>query len=167
MKRWLIGVLFGIMIIYLIGCNYNKIEQEVKVRLDIPCFEVEELCFSWTAFCYSIDNTPENADVEENLQALIGNVLIPARREYGKYIKVNSGYRSTKLNKRVGGVPKSQHQKGEAVDITTGSIKQNKVLYDIIDNQGNYDQLIWETGGEWIHVSYKREGKNRKRKFAL
>ena len=54
-----------------------------------------------------------------------------------------------------------------AVDITTGSIKQNKVLYDIIDKQGNYDQLIWENGGEWIHVSYKREGKNRKRKFAL
>ena len=80
---------------------------------------------------------------------------------------MNSGYRSPKLNKRVGGVPKSQHQKGEAVDITTGSIKQNKVLYDIIDKQGNYDQLIWENGGEWIHVSYKREDKNRKRKFAL
>ena len=94
-------------------------------------------------------------------------MLIPARREYGKYIKVNSGYRALKLNKRVGGVAKSQHQKGEAVDITTGSIKQNKALYDIIDKQGNYDQLIWENGGEWIHVSYKRDGKNRKRKFAL
>jgi hypothetical protein len=46
------------------------------------------LCFSWTAFCYSIDNTPEDAGVEENLLALIDNVLIPARREYGKYIKV-------------------------------------------------------------------------------
>jgi hypothetical protein len=46
------------------------------------------LCFSWTALCYSIDNTPENAGVEENLQALIDNVLIPARHEYGKYIKV-------------------------------------------------------------------------------
>ena len=168
MKRWLIVVLFGgLLFIGFIGWNYNRIEQEFKVWLDIPCFEVEELCFSWTALCYSIDNTPENAGVEENLQALIDNVLIPARREYGKYIKVNSGYRAPKLNKRVGGVPKSQHQKGEAVDITTGSIKQNKALYDIIDKQGNYDQLIWENGGEWIHVSYKREGKNRKRKFAL
>ena len=167
MKRWLIVVLFGTLIIGLIGWNYNKIEQEFKVWLDISCFEVEELCFSWTALRYSIDNTPENADIEENLQALIDNVLIPARCEYGKYIKVNSGYRSTKLNKRVGGVPKSQHQKGEAVDITTGSIKQNKVLYDIIDKQGNYDQLIWENGGEWIHVSYRRDGKNRERKFAL
>ncbi len=130
MKRWLIVVLFGTLIIGLISWNYNKIEQEFKVRLNIPCFEVEELCFSWTALCYSIDNTPENADVEENLQALIDNVLIPVRREYGKYIKVNSGYRAPKLNKRVGGVAKSQHQKGEAVDITTGSIKQNKVLYN-------------------------------------
>lgn len=160
-------VLLGGIFFSLICLNYNKIEQEFKVRLDIPCFEVDDLCFSWTALCYSIDNTPENAVVEKNLQALIDNVLIPARQEYGKYIKVNSGYRSPTLNKRVGGVPKSQHQKGEAVDITTGAIKQNKVLYDIIDKQGNYDQLIWENGGEWIHVSYKREGKNRKRKFAL
>ena len=167
MKRWLVVVLFGTLIIGLISWNYNKIEQEFKVWLDSPCFEVEELCFSWTALRYSIDNTPENADIEENLQALIDSVLIPARREYGKYIKVNSGYRAPKLNKRVGGVAKSQHQKGEAVDITTGSIKQNKALYDIIDKQGNYDQLIWENGGEWIHVSYRREGKNRKRKFAL
>jgi uncharacterized protein YcbK (DUF882 family) len=36
-------------------------------------------------------------------------------KEYGKYIKVNSGYRVPKLNKRVGGVAKSQHQKGEAL----------------------------------------------------
>ena len=166
-KSAFITLFIVILSICLISWNYNRIEQESKVWLDIPCFEVEELCFSWTALCYSIDNTPENASVEENLQALIDNVLIPARREYGKYIKVNSGYRSPKLNKRVGGVPKSQHQKGEAVDITTGSVKQNKVLYDIIDKQGNYDQLIWENGGEWIHVSYKKEGENRKRKFAL
>lgn len=160
-------VLLGGIFFSLICWNYNKIEQEFKVRLDIPCFEVDDLCFSWTALCYSIDNTPENAGVEANLQSLIDSVLIPARHEYGKYIKVNSGYRSPTLNKRVGGVSKSQHQKGEAVDITTGSIKQNKVLYDIIDKQGKYDQLIWENGGEWIHVSYKRDGKNRKRKFAL
>jgi hypothetical protein len=141
-KSAFITLFLVILSMCLIGCNYKKIEQEFKVRLNIPCFEVEELYFSWTALCYSIDNTPENADIEENLQALIDNVLIPARYEYGKYIKVNSGYRSPKLNKRVGGVPKSQHQKGEAVDITTGLIKQNKVLYDIIDKQGNYDQLI-------------------------
>ena len=46
MKRWLVVVLFGALIIGLISWNYNKIEQEFKVRLNIPCFEVEELCFS-------------------------------------------------------------------------------------------------------------------------
>ena len=168
MKKSVFITLFIVILsICLIAWNYNRIEQGFKVWLDIPCFEVEELCFSWAALCYSIYNTPEDTGVEENLQALIDNVLIPARREYGKYIKVNSGYRSPKLNKRVGGVPKSQHQKGEAVDITAGSIKRNKILYDIITKQGNYDQLIWENGGEWIHVSYKRIGKNRNKKFAL
>ena len=96
-KSAFITLFLVILSMCLIGCNYKKIEQEFKVRLNIPCFEVEELYFSWTALCYSIDNTPENADIEENLQALIDNVLIPARYEYGKYIKVNSGYRSPKL----------------------------------------------------------------------
>ena len=62
-----IVVVLGVVGASLIGWNYNKIEQEFKVRLDIPCFEVEELCFSWTALCYSIDNTPENDGIEENL----------------------------------------------------------------------------------------------------
>ena len=39
-------VLLGGIFFSLICWNYNKIEQEFKVRLDIPCFEVEELCFS-------------------------------------------------------------------------------------------------------------------------
>lgn len=162
-----IVVVLGFVGVSLIGCNYNKIKQEFKVRLDVPCFEIKDLCFSWTAIRYSIDNTPENSNVEQNLQALIDNILIPARKEYGKYIKINSGYRCQELNKQVGGVITSQHQKGEAVDITAGTIEKNKYLYDIISKQGRYDQLIWERGGTWIHVSYKREGKNRKRKFAL
>lgn len=166
-KQAFIVLLLAILLIGFVGWNYNKIEQEFKVYWNIPYFEVDDLCFSWTAIYYSIDNTPENIDIEKNLQALIDNILIPVRKEYGKYIKVNSGYRCTKLNKKVGGVPKSQHQKGEAVDITAGSIKRNKILYDIITKQGNYDQLIWENGGEWIHVSYKRIGKNRNKKFAL
>ena len=167
--------LFFVIVIFLvvgaICCfgvnNYDKIRQQYRTMMDLPCFEVKNLCFSWTAIRYSIDNTPENDDVERNLQALIDNVLIPARQEYGKYIKVNSGYRSPDLNKKVGGVSTSQHQRGEAIDITAGSVEKNKILYDIIDGQGRYDQLIWERGGTWIHVSYKREGKNRKRKFAL
>ena len=153
---------FGLLLL-----NYSKIKQNFRIWLDIPCYEVEDLFFSWTAKYYQIDNTPVDENIEQNLQTLIDSVLIPARKEYGKYIRINSGYRCPELNKRVGGVVISQHQKGEAVDITAGSIEKNKILYDVIANRGIYDQLIWENGGKWIHVSYKREGKNRKKKFAL
>lgn len=39
------------------------------------------------------------------------------REGYGKPIIINSGYRSPELNKAVGGVVQSYHQKGLAVDI--------------------------------------------------
>lgn len=45
-------------------------------------------------------------------------MLDPARERLGKPIMVNSGYRCPLKNKAVGGVPNSQHLKGEAADIT-------------------------------------------------
>lgn len=122
-------------------------------------FTIAELCASSTAKKKGIDNTP-SAEVVEKLQALIDNVLNPARIAYGKPIYVNSGYRSEKLNAIVGGASNSQHLTGEAADVTTGSVSGNRKLFAIFAELGNYDQLIWEKGGEWIHVSY-RDGNNR------
>ena len=55
---------------------------------------------------------------------------------YGSPIIVNSGYRSQTVNKAVGGVPTSQHRRGEAADITAGSVKKNKRLFNILKNNG-------------------------------
>lgn len=95
------------------------------------------------------------------LKQLAVNVLQPLRDAYGKPITVNSGYRSPLVNKSVGGVPTSQHIKGEAADITGGSKGENKVLFDLIKNTLDFDQLINEHDYSWIHVSYKTKG-NRK-----
>ena len=57
------------------------------------------------------------AEVRQNIEALVANVLDSLREAYGKPIYVNSGYRCEKHNKAVGGVPKSQHMRGEAADI--------------------------------------------------
>ena len=40
------------------------------------------------------------------------------RELIGKPITVNSGYRTTEYNKKIGGAPKSQHIEGKAADIT-------------------------------------------------
>lgn len=46
--------------------------------------------------------------------------------------------------------------KGEAADIDTGDRQQNKLLFEYIRKNLPYDQLIWEHGGDWIHVSYNK-----------
>lgn len=119
-------------------------------------FTLQELTESATAKRLKIDNRP-SIEAEQALIYLVETVLDPARRLFGNPIKVNSGYRSPALNKAVKGSPGSQHMKGEAADITCSD---NSRLFEILKSLP-FDQLIWEQGGKWIHVSVKRTG-NRK-----
>lgn len=117
-------------------------------------FTINELIKSTTATAKKIDNTPTK-EVEDNLTKLVDKVLDPLREAYGKPIKVNSGYRCPKLNRAVGGSATSQHVLGQAADITGGSKAENKILFDLIKSlKLPFDQLIWENGGVWVHVSF-------------
>lgn len=126
-------------------------------------FTLAELTDSAAARRLHISNKA-NDEVAKNLEALVDNILDPARELLGMPIRVSSGYRSLRLNKIVGGVSNSQHTKGEAADISVGSLALNRKLYDVILSLP-FDQLIWERGSdegpEWVHVSYKRDGENR------
>lgn len=129
-------------------------------------FTLQELTRSATAQALGIKNTPTLLEVRA-LTALVDNVLDPARAALGAPVNVTSGYRCKRLNKAVGGARNSQHLKGQAADITCKyNPYLNGYLFQIIRNQGNFDQLIWERGNgenpEWIHVSYNNNGKNRK-----
>ena len=98
------------------------------------------------------------AEARQNIEALVANVLDPVRDEYGKPIYVNSGYRCEAHNRKVDGVPKSQHLLGQAADIRCDD---NAKLAKLIVQQGRFDQLIiYPT---FLHVSYKRNGMNRHR----
>lgn len=117
-------------------------------------FTINELCRSETASKHKIDNTP-SAEIIANLTALVDNVLDPLREAWGRQIIVTSGYRCEALNKLVGGVPKSQHKQGQAADISTGSIEDNKKLFELaIKLKLPYDQIIDEYGYKWVHISY-------------
>lgn len=127
-------------------------------------FSIEELCRSSTAISKGIDNTPAS-DIRQKLQSLIEELLDPIREAWGGPIVVNSGYRCPALNKAVGGVATSQHQKGEAADLNAGNPVKNKMLFDkIVDMQNagliQFDQLIDEARYQWVHISY-RKGANR------
>lgn len=117
-------------------------------------FTIKELCESSTAKEHKINNSP-NSVIKRHLTLLVKFILDPLREKYGKPITVSSGYRCEELNELVGGAKNSQHKKGLAADITTGSISENKKLFDLIIKLNlPFDQLINENNYKWIHVSY-------------
>ena len=124
-------------------------------------FTIAELMRSDTAKRLGIDNKPPASAVKA-LTLLVDEVLDPLRETWGGPIRVNSGYRCPELNKAVGGSPSSQHQRGEAVDITVGSRSGNRRLLALIKRLNlPVDQCIDEKGCRWIHVSH-RSGRNRR-----
>ena len=127
-------------------------------------FSLEEMYRSDTAQRCGIDNKPQTEEVVENLRALCLEVLQPLRDHLGKPVFVSSGYRCKDLNRKVGGVENSQHLKGEAADI---KVRDREELIDVmryIMDETDFDQLIREKSGstEWVHVSHKRNGNNRR-----
>ena len=66
-------------------------------------FRLTEFTTSLVAVTRRIDNTPPLSAVS-NLQQLCLHVLEPLRAHLGHAVRINSGYRSPKLNAAVGGV---------------------------------------------------------------
>ena len=121
-------------------------------------FSLEEFEKSNTASAKGIDNSVP-AELIGNIQALVDNVLQPLRDLYGKPIRFNSGYRCPVLNKAVGGVATSQHQKGKAADLTCENVI---VLFDTLENSEiEFDQAILYRKRNFLHVSFN-SGANRK-----
>lgn len=126
-------------------------------------FTLHELTRSSMAESYIIKNIPSTDEIVA-LNALVDNILDPARTAIGQPIIVTSGYRCPELNKRVGGVATSQHTRGEAADITLKNRNNNLLLARTIYELGTFDQLILESADrratqcDWIHVSYSRTG---------
>lgn len=128
-------------------------------------FNLYEFTDSKTADKKKIDNTPGPSE-RSNIYTLVNEILQPIRSEFGKSIKVNSGFRSKDLNKVVGGSATSQHLTGSAADITTYDSNDDLfrlILQMIDDGDIVVGQLIWEYGNEnypsWIHISLPNAGK--------
>jgi hypothetical protein len=123
-------------------------------------FSLDEFIRSEKAKELGIENNPDNKEVESIL-LLVQNILQPLRDIIQVPIIINSGFRCEELNKHTpNSSPTSQHRLGEAADIVVKDYPM-EMIFKIIRTKLIYDQLIWEFGGKWIHVSY-RQGRNRK-----
>lgn len=120
-------------------------------------FSLKEYTKSQTATRLGINNTPEG-DHLESAKALFENVVQAVREEFG-VTRITSGYRSPALNEAIGGSPRSQHSKGQAVDFECDG-SDNLVVAKWIRDNLEFDQLISEFYEEgdpssgWIHVSW-------------
>jgi hypothetical protein len=127
-----------------------------------------EVTRSETAKRLGINNEP-TAEHLENFKLLAEKVFEPIREHFNVPIHISSGYRSKALNTAIKGSLSSQHCSGEAIDIDMdGSANgvTNTMVFDFIKDNLDFDQMIWEFGSsskpDWVHVSYKANGKQRK-----
>lgn len=114
-----------------------------------------------------ICNVIVSIDVRDSIKALVDEVLQPLRDAWGKPLAINSGYRCKELNAAVGGVPTSQHTKGEAADVCPfgrnghGDIKVVTELARLaVKLDLPFDQMILYPS--FVHFSHKAKGEQRK-----
>jgi hypothetical protein len=112
-----------------------------------PHFSLAELTVTNT----KIDNTPSKEVIEvlrttafymEKVREILGNVAIT----------INSGYRSTDVNRQVGGTSNSSHTYGYAVDFTAYGHTPLTISNILSKSNLKFDQLIYEK--TWVHISF-------------
>lgn len=114
-----------------------------------------------------VRNTITSTEVRDSIKALVDEVLQPLRDAWDEPLAINSGYRCPEVNKAVGGVPTSQHTKGEAADVcpfgrnghgdieTVRQLAQKAVELDL-----PFDQMILYPS--FVHFSHKLKGEQRR-----
>ena len=128
----------------------------------------KEATYSNYAKKYKIANKPNEEHID-SMELLAEKIFEPLREWVGCPIRVNSMFRSEKLNSALKASKNSSHMKGQAMDITSmacgkDDCKSNLDMFHYIKDNLDFDQLIWEFGSEpkWLHVSYNNEKDNRK-----
>lgn len=125
----------------------------------------EEATTSQTATRLGIDNTPNNEQLL-SMQIVGIRIFDVVREHFGTPIRVSSFFRNEATNRAVKGSKTSQHVKGQAIDMQGTGKLSNKMIFDYIKDNLDFDQLIWEFGTKdnpaWVHVSYVSKEKNRK-----
>ena len=128
-------------------------------------FKLGEFTKSITAERLGISNEPGYEQMLA-LRHLCREVLEPLRQHYGKPIRVTSGFRCQQLNQAVGGVGNSQHQYGEAADLSVPSEAVARDWFQWLVKYTDLDQLLFEhsrhLGNCWLHISCRWDSsKNR------
>ena len=146
----------------------NTMNKQNDIQLS-EHFSLSEFTKSITAERLGIDNKPGYEQVLA-MRNLCREVLEPLRQHYGQPIRITSGYRCEALNMAVGGVSNSQHQYGEAADLSVPSEAVARDWFQWIVRNTEFDQLLFEHSRRlrncWLHISCRWDiTRNRHQSF--
>lgn len=110
--------------------------KEIKRNLTSSYFSLDEI-LGKNDRSELIDLIQDHGKVA-NIQSLL-SVLDDLRVEFGKPIIINSFYRDSAHNLRVGGVKTSKHLRGAAVDITSPDFDN---LYKVVSHSVKYNWRV-------------------------
>lgn len=99
-------------------------------------------------FTYEEFDSPDIQGSGQMMCDTIIDMLDVVREEYGKPIRISSGYRTEGVNIKAGGVSNSSHLKGLAVDV---HIKNSRERYELLFILMKYFHRIG-IGKNFIHV---------------
>lgn len=123
-----------------------------------PHFTLEELTHSQTAARKGIHNVPYYGSQEDkNLKRLAETMEQVRSILDNKPILVSSGYRSSHVNKAVGGSANSQHMSGLAIDFTCPGFGTPLQICKALEphmRELGIDQLIHEYD-TWVHLGLR------------
>ena len=116
-------------------------------------------------------NIPSHEAIQ-NMKRVCGWLEV-LRLRAGNPIRINSGYRSPQLNKKIGGAAKSNHLTGCAADIRVDNMEQllryAVILLDYADeSKQDFDELLIEKnryGAIWLHFAVRPKDNRRKVAF--
>jgi zinc D-Ala-D-Ala carboxypeptidase len=93
-------------------------------------------------------------DAKAWIVALVQEILQPLRSIIGS-ITINSGYRSSEVNTRIGGAPYSQHMLGQAVDIISPNLEPKEIFEILYNSNYPVKQVILYSPaeGNFVHIS--------------
>lgn len=137
-----------------------------------PNFTLAEMTDSETARRIGDPNQPGAAEIQA-LTALCRNILEPIRAHFGRPVRINSGYRSDRVNAAVGSKPSSQHRRGEAADIEIEGVTNAELARWIVKSTLPFDQVILEAyrpgvaGSGWVHVSHRLNAPGRRNALTM
>lgn len=126
----------------------NRSIYVFKMKLS-PHFTLAEMT---TTSHPDLQDSP-SVEVIINLVYLCAVVLEPLRKMLGHPVRINSGYRSVRLNKEVGGVPNSYHLTGRAADIFCKNLGEARLILTCLRDVPQVDfAIIEKKRGFWVHV---------------